>query len=192
MMDEKDCSLVDNWWNWVMNTWRFIILSAYFCTCMIIYIWQKQKQKQLVVPVRCFGSRNLSCQTQAMKKNSIGHEDHIRDPGSFSLRQSTGCSTLSVSLIHVQQEVLATAHRPPWLANKKSKAMRLSITTSFKELRLMSIASRENILLLITSARVNAKFLTIVFLYTIPMARSTSLIVHMNSESVILLDSMPE
>lgn len=42
--------------------------------------------EQLIVPVRCFGTGNLDCPSQAMRTNSLGRWDHIIDPGIFSLR----------------------------------------------------------------------------------------------------------
>lgn len=47
-------------------------------------------------------------------------------------------------------------------------------------------------ILLITSARVGVKFLTVFSIYMIPTVESTALIVHINNESVILLGRVPE
>lgn len=43
-----------------------------------------QKQEQLIVPVRRFGTGNLICPSQAMRTDSVGHWDHVTDPGIFS------------------------------------------------------------------------------------------------------------
>ena len=64
--------------------------------------------------------------------------------------------------------------------------MRLSIAAPSNELRVMYISCQEQIILLITSARVNAKFLTVFSIYRIPTVESSALILHINNESVIL------
>ena len=83
------------------------------------------------------------------------------------------------------------AQRPPGLANK-SRAMRLSITDSSNELRVMYILCRLQMILLITPARVNVRFLTVFSICITPSVGSTALIVHINNESVILLGRVPE
>lgn len=180
-MDKKDVHvLIISGTGW-MSTWRFIISSVYFCICLVLYVClyifificichTYKKMRTINNPIRCFGTRNLDYPTQAMRTwgshKRFRHEDHIRDPRNFSSRQSTGCFTLPVSLIHVQKEVLAIAQRPLWWANKKSEAMRFFITISPNELKLMFIACRAKMILL-SSARVNAKFLTVFSIYII-------------------------
>lgn len=173
-----------------MSTWRFIIFFCvflymlgiiYMCMCVYTYILYifificicctYKKVRTINRPIRCFGTRNFDYPTQAMRTweshKRSRHEDPIRDPDNFSSKQSTGCSTLPVSLIHVQKEVLAMAQRPLWWANKKSEAMRLVIAVSSNELKLMFIAYRTKMILLISFARIDAKFLTVFSTYMI-------------------------
>lgn len=68
-------------------------------------------------------------------------------------------------------------------SNKKSKAVKLLLTTFANELRLTCVLSRTKVILLITSSRVNVKILTVFSIYRIPTLGSDALIIHINSES---------
>lgn len=81
---------------------------------------------------------------------------NLRKPNSFCLKVICGLLYLSISLIQVQY----WQWQRPLPTNKKSTAMRLSITTHANELRLIGAPSSEEVALLMTSARVNDKFMT--------------------------------
>lgn len=70
--------------------------------------------------------------------------------------------------------------------------MQLSTTAHANELRLIYIPSRAGMVSLITSARVNDKFLTVFSIYIILTIRKTALIVRKNNESVIPPSKVPE
>lgn len=74
---------------------------------------------------------------------------------------------MPVSLIQVQQDVMAVTQTAPWLANKKSRAMPLSTVTHAIELRLISSPSKADISLL-TSAKVSNSFFPVFSICMIP------------------------
>lgn len=149
------------WWQASLNTdsWRFQIKC-----CRTVSRSFQPKEEKLIVPVRCFGTRNPNFPSQVMRTNFTQHEDSIRHPGGFFLRHHTGWSALSASLIHVQQEVSVMAPRPSWLANR-SGAMGLSITAFLSELKVTCISCRLKRILLMTSAGVNVKGLIVSSIY---------------------------
>lgn len=77
------------------------------------------------------------------------------------------------------------------MANKKPRTMQLSIATYANELRWIYVPSRSEIVSL-TSAKLSDVFLCSLFYLYDATGRSTALIIHINNELVILLDSVPK